>query len=52
MPGFDIVNFPCFNSEVVNSTRERETFSTSNEVCLQNNLRRKKTKCLMFKGAV
>ena len=23
-PGFNIVNFPCFNSEVANSTRERE----------------------------
>ena len=24
VPGFNIVNFPCFNSKVVNSTRERE----------------------------
>ena len=33
MPGFDIVNFPCFNSEVVNSTRERLFLNQMKFVC-------------------
>ena len=28
MSGFDFVNFPCFNSEVINSTRESKINGT------------------------